>query len=230
MTLIISTDEGGGSGIWAWPGDLMTPAERGEPHQAAGCEGATSTLPRQPLPHSQPSPPPPLLRVLQSSRQPPAGARKGPSLCRGLPGCAAARAGCPGRPAAMGGPVWCRDTTSCAGGCGRDWTPATSPASTALRVAKAPALTHSWMRLTWPPALSSALSRVGPPQGGVHPRAGRACAAGQGHRSRLSHLAGAALPRRDLCRQPPDAGEELCHVQGVAVTESPRWLSPQPPC
>ena len=96
--------------------------------------------------------------------------------------------------------------------------------------AEALVLTHSRTRLTWRPALSSPLPLVGPPQGGVHPRVGCARAAGQGHHNRLSHLARPALPRRDLCRQPPDAREELCRIQGVTVTESPPRQSPaQPP-
>lgn len=70
-----------------------------------------------------------------------------------------------------------------------------------------------------------ASSPGGPPQGGVQPRVG-CTRAGQGHRGCLSHLAQLALPRRDLCCQPPDAREEPCHVQGV----TPAQLSPQPLC
>lgn len=120
------------------------------------------------------------------------------------------------------------------GGTGPVLDPPCSPGlQRAPHAAEAPALTRSQTGLTWRPALSSHLPRVGPPpQGGVHPRVGCACAAGQGHRNRLSHLAQPALPRRDLCRQPPDAREELCRIQGLTVTKSPPrhpQLSPQPP-
>lgn len=107
--------------------------------------------------------------------------------------------------------------------------PGASPASRAPHAAEAPALAHSWTGLTRRLAPSSPLPRVGPPpQGGVHPRVGCAHAAGQGHRSCLSHLAQLALPRRDPCRQPPDTGEELRHIQGVTVTESPPSTAPSP--
>lgn len=100
----------------------------------AGGEGATGTLPCQPLPQPRPSPPPPLLRSVHSSMQTPLPAAcKGPPPCVG--GCRVAQQHVPPAPATS--PPWgalswrCGDTTSCTS---RVWTRAVSPP----RVSRAP--------------------------------------------------------------------------------------------